>query len=502
MKKPFSQPSCVPALPKSTWIAAAITLVFTLTACSRPPAGESKPADGQSTGTSTTASTNRISVPESVRRNLGITFARVESRRVAQTLRMPGRFEVLPEARREYHAPLPGTVELLVKQYDRVSTGTPLYRLDSAQWRRVKQEMAQAVSDVRSSSASLSAAQVWHEHFHDGEGRDIRAVAASRVESLRDAVRASGERVANLEKLQGAIGMKTADMADARDRLATAKAELSQAEVDRANLDANYHSTESAHESAKLKLRVALGTVASYLGMSVDELTRPTGDGPDAPPYWQTVNVLEFRATAPGVVEKLALTNGGFAEEAGLVLSTADTERVRFRAVALQNDLGRLTDGMKATVVPPPGVSGDAPQPIPGVLHLGIEADPDERTVDVVVLPAEKAPWMRPGVTAYTEAVLDETEDPELAVPVVAVIQDELVRVVFRRNPDNPDEVMRVEADLGVSDGRWVVLNSGVREGDEVVLDGVYELKLTGSGKPAAGGHFHADGQFHAAAKH
>jgi hypothetical protein len=55
-----------------------------------------------------------------------------------------------------------------------------------------------------------------------------------------------------------------------------------------------------------------------------------------------------------------------------------------------------------------------------------------------------------------------------------------------------------MEADLGVSDGKWVVVKSGVKEGDEVVLDGVYELKLAGGGKPMGGGHFHADGAFHA----
>lgn len=46
------------------------------------------------------APSNRVDIPESVRRNLGITFAQVESRPVAQTIRVPGQFELLPEARR------------------------------------------------------------------------------------------------------------------------------------------------------------------------------------------------------------------------------------------------------------------------------------------------------------------------------------------------------------------------------------------------------------------
>jgi multidrug efflux pump subunit AcrA (membrane-fusion protein) len=74
-----------------------------------------------------------------------------------------------------------------------------------------------------------------------------------------------------------------------------------------------------------------------------------------------------------------------------------------------------------------------------------------------------------------------------------------LASIIFRRDPKNPDKVIRMEADLGISDGKWVVVNSGLREGDEVVLDGVYELKLAGGGKATGGGHFHADGTYHEA---
>jgi hypothetical protein len=45
--------------------------------------------------------TNRVDIPPAVRRNLGITFARVEMRRVGQTVRVPGHFELLPQARHE-----------------------------------------------------------------------------------------------------------------------------------------------------------------------------------------------------------------------------------------------------------------------------------------------------------------------------------------------------------------------------------------------------------------
>jgi hypothetical protein len=45
-----------------------------------------------------------------------------------------------------------------------------------------------------------------------------------------------------------------------------------------------------------------------------------------------------------------------------------------------------------------------------------------------------------------------------------------------------------------------VIVQSGLAEGDEVVVDGLYELKLATSqaGGAVKGGHFHADGTFHA----
>ena len=52
---------------------------------------------------------------------------------------------------------------------------------------------------------------------------------------------------------------------------------------------------------------------------------------------------------------------------------------------------------------------------------------------------------------------------------------------------------------MGVGDGRWVEINSGISLSDQIVLDGAYELKLASqqSGTSQKGGHFHADGTFH-----
>jgi hypothetical protein len=118
--------------------------------------------------------------------------------------------------------------------------------------------------------------------------------------------------------------------------------------------------------------------------------------------------------------------------------------------------------------------------------------------VALLATPRTLAGWTRPGVSAFLEIETAGTGKEELVIPRPAIVQDGLAHILFRRDPADPDKVIRLEADLGLSDGRWAVINSGVKVGDEVVLDGVYELKLATSGTAQKGGHFHPDGTFHA----
>ena len=103
-------------------------------------------------------------------------------------------------------------------------------------------------------------------------------------------------------------------------------------------------------------------------------------------------------------------------------------------------------------------------------------------------------------MSAFLEIVVEASDGPGLAIPQSAVVRDGITPIFFRRDPNDPNVAIRVEGDLGVSDGRWVVVHSGLRLGDEVVVDGAYELKLATarSGTQQRGGHVHPDGTFHA----
>jgi cobalt-zinc-cadmium efflux system membrane fusion protein len=440
-----------------------------------PPAPESGAGDQQ-------AMTNRIDVPPAVRQNLGITFVEVQRRAVERPLRAPGRFELLPRARREYHAPLDGRVELLVEQYQRIEAGQPLYRLDSPGWRRLQREIAEAQGAVRRAEAEqASIAPLLDAH-------------REHMESLHASVELWSGRVEQLDQIRAAGGGRAGDWAQAQASVTQSRAELAGVNEQTVELEARRSQVIAELEATRARLDLLMASAATLLGVDVEQL-EASGEG--EPPLWRTVSTIEIEAAAPGVVEDVLVSSGAWIDERALILRTVQLSLVRFRARGLQSDLPRLREGLPARIIPPTGGPLGPAEAMVGPLTLGITADADHRSIDLVITPQQVAAWARPGVSGFLEVQLDGDAREELAIPLGAVVRDGLTPVIFRRDPDNPNQVIRLEADLGLDDGRWVQVRSGLRDGDEVVVDGAYQLMLASSGSIQSGGHFHADGTFH-----
>jgi len=144
----------------------------------------------------------------------------------------------------------------------------------------------------------------------------------------------------------------------------------------------------------------------------------------------------------------------------------------------------------------PTGAADPAARAV-ATLQLATGGDATQRTFDLCATPQQPATFLRPGIAVFVEITTIGTAEPVLAIPRSAVLQDGLQRVFFRRDPKDRDKVIRVEADLGVDDGRWVEIKSGLMDGDEVVTTGAYELVLASPAQATKGGHFHADGTWH-----
>jgi len=428
------------------------------------------------------AKTNRIAVPESVRRNLGIEFVKVERRRVAQTLRAPGHFELLPAARHEQRVPVAGRIEVLVKPLQQVAKGDVLYRLDAPQWRLMQRDLGEVVTSVQVAEARIAALQP--------------LLVAYRVheQSLREAIAVMEANISVLDETRSSVGGQAQQLASARVQLAQVRADLAEGTEKHAETDAMLAELQANLVAGRDRFELALEAAGTVLGRTAEEL-RAEGPGTKVP-GWRAITVIEGRAAAAGLVDKLPVATGGWVETGDLVLTITDLTQVRFRARGLQSDLARLRAGLPAQVVPPHG-RDRAVDRLTGTLALGVEADPAQRTIDLFLQPASTAEWARPGIAGFLEVETAAGATAELAIPLAAVLQDGLQRVLFRRDPADPDQVIRLEADLGLDDGRWVEVKSGIADGDEIVSAGAYELMLASSGTAAKGGHFHADGTFH-----
>lgn len=444
-------------------VSVAGSLVLTSCQTEVPDAVESPPP----TSSEAAAPTNRIDIPEAVVRNLGITFARVELRAVASTLRMPGQFELEPTARREYVAPLPGRVELLVREFDRVETGDALVRIASAEWVQLHE------------SIDLLTAQI-------AAFEQVRQAHAQHRQALTERVALWRGRLGQLEEVRTAGGATVSQLTEVRAALNDAESAL--AEVLEKDAELGSDSTRAESERRALSIR------RDFLEAATNE-REGNADQPQGGDPGTNMSYCMY-ATEPGVVQELHVTQGSLVTEGAELITIVRPRALRFIGRGLQSDVGVLRSGLQARIVPQGLELGGSSKPMLGPLELGPTADSESRTLAVVVRPSEIAEWARAGVTALVEVTLEGGTD-ELAIPTSAVVRDGTAALYFRRDPKDKNKVIRTEADLGLTDGRWVVVASGVKEGDEVVVGGNYQLMLASSGAAPKGGHFHADGTFH-----
>ncbi len=422
--------------------------------------------------------TNKVLIPPAVQSNLGITFATVERRNITDSIRVPGKFEYLPSAKREYSTMLTGRIDLKVKQFDHVKMGQLLFLIDSPEWRDTQKSLAKNASDITKLETKLLT------HV------SIQRAHIQYKMNLIEQMRVWENRVQKLETIIEAGGGSVRELTAAQASLIESQAEYARAQEKTAEHEAEHAETDAALNAALSTMRIALESAEAMLDIA-----------PEHEDWWEDVSFIEVRAKQNGVIESIGLTNGAWADAQTTVMTTVQPEKLRFHALGLQSDLGVLSDGLTATIVPPvPTASKDRiplQDTMTSSLAIGLSGDSASRTVNLFVTPEHLAPWAKAGVAAQLEIALNSTSTPELAIPLAAVQQDGLTPIIFVRDLSNPDEATRMEADLGIDDGRWVEILSGVTDGDEVVLDGGFQLLLATSGSIPKGGHFHADGTYH-----
>lgn len=390
-------------------------------------------------------SEKRVPINDAVKRNLGLVFAKAEYRSTLATRTLNGHFELVPSAQHHYPLPATGRVTVLVKPLQEIKEGQLIAEIDAPAWRKLQQELSEASSSLTQANAEK-----------------IRAEAAQK---------AAGD----IEGVQEELNVYAAEVKVALAKVGSAKS--------------NY---------AQLLLQASTLT-----GLSVKTLEKSDDKGPN----WAKLQSIPIRSVCNGVVQEIDAATGTWVAEGTEVIHVVDPNQLRFRAKALQADVyDSLRNGLRVHIVPPTA-KGDlrTNQSVQGMLRLGVTGDPEIRTTDVFVDFGKRALpiWARPKLSAVAKVVTaGSLDDEELSIPTRAIIQDGLDTVYFLVDPENENSVIRKVADMGPSDGKWTTIYSGLTEEDQVVVDGVYQLKLATSAQATKGGHFEADGTWHEGGEH
>lgn len=408
-----------------------------------------------------------VEITEVVKKNLGITFVKAEKRDIRNVIQVPGAYELTPRAKQEYHMVISGYIRYAVDQFDQVKAGDLLFKYRSPDWVELQHEIIVAQQKIASARAGIEV------------GKAVIEETSTKVQLLK-------ARLASLEQANvNNAALKT----QAEELVSTLKKNQAQLEAK----ETEYQNAESAFEHAIHRASTTVGLTEAELIENV------TVEGNQLPRY-RTIDWIEVKAERDGVVESMTVSDGGFAEPGGLVMNVVDINMVRFRAVGLQRDLAIYQRAERAKHVMPDYLKAGQRQSVVGNLTIGVHAHPQERTITLYSKPEKVMPWMQPGVSGFIEVTKEGSANPVLAIPTSAVIKDGLQHVYFVRKAGKPNMVQRVEAELGLKGGGYVEIhNQELKPGDEVVLNGVYELKLAtqSSGDTQKGGHFHADGTFH-----
>lgn len=187
-----------------------------------------------------------------------------------------------------------------------------------------------------------------------------------------------------------------------------------------------------------------------------------------------TGSEIALRAAVSGVVISRDAVVGQPVTADQTIATIADLSEVWFMARVFEKDLGRLEVGSKAEVqlnaYPKERFDGS-------VEYIGKQLDPIARTLTARIRLVNRNDVLRIGLFGSSRiAVAEEAKKgPVLVVPQSAVTEIGGKPVVFVRHTDDDFELHDVvigEAALGK-----VEIVSGLREGEQVVFDGVFTLK-------------------------
>lgn len=349
-----------------------------------------------------------------------------------------------------------------------------------------REEEEGAAKTVRLSDEALEAAHLEIARVARGRlARDIvlvgeLVVPPDRMAMIgpRTAARVSRVNVNVGDRVERGAALATVDSSEysrARGAYITAAARVEQAQAtyqrqellrqDRISSAADFEAARANLAAARADLEAARGALVA-LGLGVPGATDTAG------------SAVTLRSPIAGIVVARQAIVGQTVDAAATLFTVADLGELWAVLTAYERDLGRVAVGQEVSIT-----LGALPgRELRGrVTHIGEVLDERTRSARVRVVVPNEDRALRPGMFCRArllgaDATLPaEDERPALTVPAAAIQRVAGEEVVFVRGADGSFAVRRVR--VGARTAATVEIQSGLREGEEVVADGSLTLK-------------------------
>jgi RND family efflux transporter MFP subunit len=201
---------------------------------------------------------------------------------------------------------------------------------------------------------------------------------------------------------------------------------------------------------------------------------------------------LPLRSPIAGQILAAEHIEGEYLDAQAAVFRILNRDRIWIEAKVSEFDLTRLSDQPGATMTLPayPGKRFDILGSNGGrLVNIGGAVDAETRTVSVVYEMPNPEGLLRPGMVAevYLET---RTASEALAIPESAIVMDNGQPITFVLL--SGEKFQRRELEVGVRDGGYAEVKSGVQAGERIAARGGYAIKLSSLSSASFGaGHGH-----------
>ncbi|MEI6037075.1 MAG: efflux RND transporter periplasmic adaptor subunit [Planctomycetota bacterium] len=230
-------------------------------------------------------------------------------------------------------------------------------------------------------------------------------------------------------------------------------------------------------EQADRRLQISKQHLRALVGSRTEgdaSVAGSTGElPPDSPGEVYDISSLVMRTPFAGIVEDVFLVAGQRVRTGDKLFVVADTSTLWVRAQIHERQWTavEVSDGQSVRVTVP---GADVHQTTARINHVGATVEADSRSVPLIAELSNDDAHYKPGMFVWVDLPQGEIRDA-LSVPASAVMRHEGKAFVFVA--EGNDRFRRQTIGIGVENGDYAEVVSGLTAGQDVVSKGAFVLK-------------------------